>query len=657
MLEKRRLHSVFYSLLNKGFLASVLTIALAVICLLPMHGVNAQLNQSQSTLNTTLNSAGLSQTTNDLPTIIGRIINVILGTVGVIFLALLLFSGYQYMTAGGDAEKIKSALARIRNAVIGLMIIAFSFAIVNFILSWINGDSNLFGNNTTSGNNGGNLSQWGNSGSLGTGQIIDYHYPEPGQTDVPRNTAIVITFVPAIDPASFVDGWTDGKPMSGSLNELNVGIHPESNKDQNLGKDQATVSVSEDRHTVMIKPVDPLGNTQKPTWYEVDLRDGVKNASGTQIFVGNFKNGYTWRFQVSTQIDNTPPRVQSIVPRSGGVYARNIVVQINFNEPVFPSSVAGIFRDGGFQNIQILQSDSGTNEQPINGEFRLSNGYRTVEFMADDDCGVNSCLVKMLCLPAEKTIRGIIKAASLLDNESALAAGSKTGVFNGAVDMAFNSLDGDADGKATGPAGDPAGGMDDWPAATTKNPLAFKTSSQINRDPPFIGKVDPMVESDEIELDKNVDVYWYSHASDVDGVLLASTVGARSFRMFATGPEEKDVNTWWFYSKMKNMDDNGNEATEDSDHVQSMVTIYHRPFIPSGIPVPGQKPEEVNNYYDPYVRHYVMNVYQNCFNPAAYMENGTPHTATTKSNYCNNVESLGTDLGGGNFYCDFIKQP
>ncbi|MFA6099338.1 MAG: hypothetical protein WC750_00480 [Patescibacteria group bacterium] len=655
MLEKRRSADGFLNLALKAILTSLLLVCSLGFFALP---AKAQFNQAQNTVNATTQAAGLASSSADLFTIIGRIIYVILGTVGVIFLGLLLFSGYQYMTASGDPEKIKTAITRIRNAVIGLLIIVFSFAIVNFILGWLVGDQSIFGTSSGTGSGQG-LNQWGDTGSLGNAQIIEYHYPEPGQMNVPRNTAIVITFAPSIDPASFISGWTKGQPMSGNLNDLMVGIHPETNKKQNLPSNKALVAVSPDMRTVMIKPTDPLGNAQKPAWYEVKLDAGIMNASGTKLFGGNFSNGYVWRFQVSTQIDNTPPQVQSIVPLSGGVYARNIVVQINFNEPMFPGSVAGIYNNGGFSNIQVTQAGATPPDVPIDGEFRLSNGYRTVEFITANDCGLNSCLIMMRCLPAEKTIRGIIKAASLANNESALAAGYKTGIFNGAVDMAFNSLDGDADGKATGPAGDPAGGMDDWPAATTKNPLSFKTSSEINRFPPFIKQVNPSVQAGKIELDKTVDVDWLSDPSDMNGVILGYTVNAKSFRIYTSGPGEKDTNTWWFYSKMKNIDDNGDEATSTTKHVQSQVNIYHRPYINSDIPKQGQPLSEVNNNYDPYVRHYVMNIYQNCFNPAARVDknNGKMIAPTDKSNFCNDVAGLGTDLGGGNFYCNFIKTP
>lgn len=645
MLEKRRLGHVLLNLAGKALLSLALSASVALVAL--PERADAQLAQGQKIVNQTAQTAGIP-TATDLPTMIGRIIYIALGTVGFIFLVLLLYSGFQYMTANGNPEKIKSAVARIRNAVIGLLIIAFSFAIVNFILGWLVGDQSIWGSNSGNGSGSG-FNIWDNSGGLGNASIIEYHYPEPGQLGVPRNTAIVVTFIPQIDPASFIAGWTVGNPMSGNLNETNLDIHPEANKDAQLASDKALVAVSEDLHTVMIKPVEPLGNAQKPTWYEVALGSGIQNASGTKIFGGSFSEGYVWRFQVSTQLDNSPPQVQSIVPTAGGLYDRNIVVQVNFNEPMFPGSVAGIYDNAGFQNMKMFASADGQDPIQLSGEYRISNGYRTVEFLSKDKCGMNSCLIELRCLPALKTIKGEIKAASLLNNESALAAGFKVGKFDGAVDMAFNSLDGDSDGKATGPVGDPAGGMDDWPAATTKNPISFMTSDQINRDPPFIKRVDPGVNADQIPFDKNVDVDWLSDPGNINGVLMAYSVNAKSFRIHANGPQEKDPNNWWFYTKMENLDDNGEVATSTTDHMQTRATIYHRPFVKSEIPT--KEGENTNNYYNPYVRHFVMNIYQNCYNPAAYVDANKTKTKATdplKPNFCNNIATGGT-------FCPFIQ--
>jgi hypothetical protein len=80
------------------------------------------------------NAAGVKGST-DLPTIIGNIINILLGFLGILFLVLLLWAGFEWMTAGGDDKKVQDATKRIRNAVIGLVVIVAGFAISNFVLT------------------------------------------------------------------------------------------------------------------------------------------------------------------------------------------------------------------------------------------------------------------------------------------------------------------------------------------------------------------------------------------------------------------------------------------------------------------------------------------------------------------------------------------
>lgn len=72
---------------------------------------------------------------------IGRfIITPILGIVGVIFLVLTLYAGLLWMTAAGGTESIKKAKSILANSVIGLVIVAASYAITEAIFgALING--------------------------------------------------------------------------------------------------------------------------------------------------------------------------------------------------------------------------------------------------------------------------------------------------------------------------------------------------------------------------------------------------------------------------------------------------------------------------------------------------------------------------------------
>lgn len=70
----------------------------------------------------------------DLSVIIGNIISGVMSLVGALLLVYLLYGGFIYMTAGGDETKVKNAVSIIKNAVIGIVIIALSYAIATFVV-------------------------------------------------------------------------------------------------------------------------------------------------------------------------------------------------------------------------------------------------------------------------------------------------------------------------------------------------------------------------------------------------------------------------------------------------------------------------------------------------------------------------------------------
>lgn len=74
--------------------------------------------------------------TTSVPELIGRLIRSVLGIVGALFLAMFVYGGVLWTTAGGDAKKVQNAKTTLINAVIGIMIIAFSYAIVSTILGF-----------------------------------------------------------------------------------------------------------------------------------------------------------------------------------------------------------------------------------------------------------------------------------------------------------------------------------------------------------------------------------------------------------------------------------------------------------------------------------------------------------------------------------------
>lgn len=67
--------------------------------------------------------------------IIGIGIQTLLGFVGALFIVLVIYGGFTWMTAGGDTGKVQKAKDTIIKATIGIVIIMSSYAIVYTIIS------------------------------------------------------------------------------------------------------------------------------------------------------------------------------------------------------------------------------------------------------------------------------------------------------------------------------------------------------------------------------------------------------------------------------------------------------------------------------------------------------------------------------------------
>ena len=106
--------------------------ALAMPAIVSAQGV---FDQAQNNVKAVGNSADVGKAADaSLPEVVGRLINVLLGFIGILLLVYILYAGFLYMTAGGDSENVKKATTMIRNAIVGLLIIVAAFAISNFVL-------------------------------------------------------------------------------------------------------------------------------------------------------------------------------------------------------------------------------------------------------------------------------------------------------------------------------------------------------------------------------------------------------------------------------------------------------------------------------------------------------------------------------------------
>lgn len=76
---------------------------------------------------------------NSMTGIVATMIQVFLGLLGIIFLILIIYGGYEWMTAQGDEEKVTKAKDTLQRAIIGLIIIIVAYSITFFVFSSLPG--------------------------------------------------------------------------------------------------------------------------------------------------------------------------------------------------------------------------------------------------------------------------------------------------------------------------------------------------------------------------------------------------------------------------------------------------------------------------------------------------------------------------------------
>lgn len=88
-----------------------------------------------------LNGAGLGALTGTgLPTtapgvLIGQIISWLLGLIGVILIALIVYGGVLYMTAAGNEEQADKAKKILTYSVVGVAIVVVAWIVADYVLS------------------------------------------------------------------------------------------------------------------------------------------------------------------------------------------------------------------------------------------------------------------------------------------------------------------------------------------------------------------------------------------------------------------------------------------------------------------------------------------------------------------------------------------
>ena len=99
------------------------------------QGTDASGSAGGGTGATLPNTVGDGQ--NTLTTDVTGIINAVIGVLGLVCVVVMIIGGVNYMTSNGDAGKVKKGKDTILYGVIGLVICALAFAIVNWVIGGI----------------------------------------------------------------------------------------------------------------------------------------------------------------------------------------------------------------------------------------------------------------------------------------------------------------------------------------------------------------------------------------------------------------------------------------------------------------------------------------------------------------------------------------
>ena len=116
----------------KNLLLGAALVAIPFGALAPLAHAALVTGDTADNLDAVQVSSGLGN--QPLEETLGMLINVLLGLLGIIFLVLVIYAGFLWMTAGGDEKAVAKAKSIMITAVIGLVILLSAYAISSFVL-------------------------------------------------------------------------------------------------------------------------------------------------------------------------------------------------------------------------------------------------------------------------------------------------------------------------------------------------------------------------------------------------------------------------------------------------------------------------------------------------------------------------------------------
>lgn len=336
--------------MNKA--ARNLKIVLIVACLVvgvglfAAHGVSAQnLTTADTGIATVGTNLGLPAT--DIRLVIARIIRAVLGFLGIVAVLIILYGGFQYMTAGGNEEKVSDAKKILINGVIGLVIVLSAFSIASFVVSKLVGATTGVEQGTVGGGGGG-----GSSNFLTNVFYVD-SLPQAGALCI-RNVHLLIVFSKDVDLSSLIGNIVVQDVASSSAEVAGNWAYGTT---KNMAIFTPAGSCAPSAGNDCFKP-------------EADYNLVFKNAAGVKTLDKNpeltldcqYKAGCgTVSFKTGLGVDRLPPTVSITYPTSNSLLqpGTEIPVQLHYSD------------DNGVQNLALSYA-KGTSSSTLISSLSLS---------------------------------------------------------------------------------------------------------------------------------------------------------------------------------------------------------------------------------------------------------------------------------------------
>ena len=116
--------------------ALIISLALPLLLLTPDLAFADAKSEVCSGIGSVQDGAGActDQNSGTLNNVLKVVVNILSAVAGVVAVIMIIIAGYKYITSNGEAGQIASAKTTLVYAIVGILIVAFSQIIVQFVL-------------------------------------------------------------------------------------------------------------------------------------------------------------------------------------------------------------------------------------------------------------------------------------------------------------------------------------------------------------------------------------------------------------------------------------------------------------------------------------------------------------------------------------------